>query len=92
MSEKLQQLFNDFVDELGRVVKEGRKVSTKDGDIVNVTADATYFDVARKLLEQHGIGEKTGGGKKIAGLLDDIETPFRGDEDYSDDPDLRSTH
>ena len=73
-NERLDALFDFFVDEMMEQVEEGRKVVTKEGEVVMVSPDAATLSVIRQFLRDNGInviGEsgKSTKGQKLAEVL-----------------------
>jgi hypothetical protein len=82
-SKTLEDLFEGLLKELGKQLKEGRKVLTKSGDVEQVSPDAATLNVIRQLLKDNGI-EATEENDALKGLRNSL--PFASDDDNDSSP------
>lgn len=74
----LEDLFEGLLKELGKQLKEGRKVLTKSGEVETVSPDAATLNVVRQLLKDNGI-EATEENDHLKELRNSL--PFGNDDD-----------
>ena len=82
---KLVALFDDLVDHLHTVVREGEKVLAGD-EVVSVSPKPATLAVIRQLLKDNGIEARNGPKNKLGDLADKLpdfpESPDDGDTSF----------
>ncbi len=78
-SETLAALFDNFADELAKLLKDGKVVVDKDGEVQKVTPDAATFNVIRQFLKDTGTTVAPNSSPKVNSIVDGLPFPT-GDE------------
>ncbi|MBY5849800.1 hypothetical protein HFN51_04410 [Rhizobium leguminosarum] len=82
-SDSMAALFDNFADELAKLIKEGKTVVDKDGEVHKITPDAATFNVVRQFLKDTGTTIAPNTNKKVNAIADML--PFSGSEDEGDE-------
>lgn len=78
----LEALFDNFADELGKLLKEGKTVVDKDGEVRQITPDAATLNVVRQFLKDTGTTVAPNSNQKVNSIVDNL--PFAGEDDDGD--------
>jgi archaellum component FlaG (FlaF/FlaG flagellin family) len=81
-TESLANLFDNFADELAKLLKQGKTIVDKEGEIQQVTPDAATFNVIRQFLKDTGTTIAPNSNPKVNSIADSL--PFDGSE-YAED-------
>jgi len=74
----LASLFDNFADELAKLLKQGKTIVDKEGEIHQITPDAATFNVIRQFLKDTGTTIAPNTSEKVNTLADML--PFSGEE------------
>jgi hypothetical protein len=77
-SESMAALFDNFADQLAKLLKDGKTIVDKDGEVHQITPDAATFNVVRQFLKDTGTNIAPNSSKKVNEIAEML--PFTGSE------------
>jgi hypothetical protein len=82
-SDSLAALFDNFADELAKLLKDGKTIVDKEGEVHKITPDAATFNVIRQFLKDTGTNVAPGTSEKVNSIVDNL--PYAAEDDGETD-------